>query len=117
MIHLNIMNGKLKTSFKELKNELQQLVGHELSLLQVDDNSNISGYIEIGNNDTFNESDILSIIAKHSVYFKIEVKEDDFNRNQLFSDFIWDNRILIQLYKNKFGSVYEIEDCSWILEK
>ena len=115
MIHLDIKDGKLKTSFQELKDELHQLLCYESSRLNIDDNYNINGYININNDDGFNESDILSIIAKHTIYFKIEAEEDDYTSPDLFSDFIWDGNKLIQLYKNSFGSIYEIEDWTWIL--
>lgn len=116
MIHLNIMDGKVKTSFKELKDELQKLMGHDLSLLQVDDNSNLSGYIGVSSHGRYTENDILGIIARHTVYFKIEAEEDDFDASYLFSDFIWDGKQMVQLYKNSWGSVREIEDWTWVIE-
>ena len=115
MINIKIIDGKLINFYEELKNDLQRL-GHEPNYLKIDDNSNISGSITIGDNDAFNEYDILNILARHSAYFKVEVTEDDYDRPQIFSDFIWDGKILIQLNKDKFGSIYEIEYCNWILD-
>lgn len=116
MIHLDIKDAKLKTSFNSLKDELQNLMGHELSQLKVDDNSNLSGYIGVSSHGRYNENDILGIIAKHTLYFKIEAEEDDFDASYLFSDFIWDGRKMIQLYKNSWGSIREIEDWTWVIE-
>lgn len=116
MVHLTIVDGMLKTSFKELKDELEKLMGHELSQLKVDCNSNLSGYIGVSSHGRYTEDDILGIIARHAVYFKIEAEEDDYDSSYLFSDFIWDGKRMVQLYKNSWGSVREIEDWTWVVE-
>ena len=115
MININIIDGKLINFYEELKNDLR-LLGCGPTQLKIDDNSNLSGNITIGDNDAFNEYDILNILTRHSAYFKVEVTKDSYNGYQLFSDFIWDGKILIQLHKDKFGSIYEIEYCNWILD-
>lgn len=115
MINIKIIDGKLINFYEEFKNDLR-LLGCEPTQLKIDDNSNLSGNITIGDNDAFNENDILNILARYSAYFKVEVTEDDYDRPQIYSDFIWDGKILIQLHKDKFGSIYEIEYCNWILD-
>lgn len=114
MIYLNIVNGRLKNSVEELKNELQSLLDHGIIQLEADDNANLSGYIGVGNSDRGTENGVLSVLAKHCVYFKVEAEDDDFDFE--FSDFLWDGRHLIRLYKNDFGAIRAAKNWNWIFE-
>src|SRR5690606_1276819 len=116
MVHLTIVDGMLKSPFDELKNELETLMGHELSQLKCDCNKNLSGYIGLSSHGRYNENDVLGIIARHTLYFRIEAEEDDYDCSYLFSDFIWDGVKMIQLCKNSWGSIREIEDWTWVVE-
>jgi hypothetical protein len=117
MVHLQIVDGMLRSPFNELKDELEKLVGHELRQLKVDDNSNLSGYIGIGSHGRHDENDVLRILAKHCTEFTVNAEEDDFDASHLFSDFVWDGQKLIQQYKTRWGSIDEIEDWTWVIEE
>lgn len=114
MIYLNIVNGKLRTSVEDLKNDLQRLLDHEIIQLEVDDNANLRGYISVVNSWCCTENSVLVALSKHCEYFKIEYEEDDFF--EIFSDFIWDGRNLIRLGKNSSGSIRYIQNWNWIFE-
>lgn len=115
MIHLNIVNGKLRDSVEDLKNDLQQLLDLDIIQLEADDNANLRGYIGVDNSWRCTENSVLVALSKHCERFKVEAEEDDFDFG-IISDFIWDGRKLIRLGKNSSGSIRYIQNWNWIFE-
>ena len=84
MIHIEIIDAHLKTSFEELKDELQKLMGHELSQLKCDCYNNLTGYIRVSSHGRYNEIDVLGVLgvlAKHCNYFEVEAGQCRYSKD------------------------------------
>ena len=115
MKHLTI-TGKIKTSVEDLKNSLYQKMNYEPTIINDSTNNlNFKGYISISSNDDYTVNDILSILVKHCMKFKLEVDENDYYDSRYTSPyfikstyFTRDGKNLNQRFKDFFGTTDEI---------
>lgn len=114
MVHLNIVKGRLKTSIEELNNELLS-VNRGVVRLEVDDNGKLKGYIGVTDSGRYTKNNVLVILAKHCLHFKIEAKSDDFGFD-MFADFIWDGRKMLRVGKSRSGAICYTQNWNWIFE-